>query len=801
MDILRRRIFNAIGKIITKLPNDTSQTSTEGEQLVSYDFPEMSALCRRAGAEGAVLLKNKDSVLPLSADDRIAVFSRLQNDWFYTGYGSGGDVNAPYYVSLIDGLRNAGVKIYETLAGKYAEFSKTNPPDKGFWAHWPTNQIEMPVPAEEVKAAASVNDKAVMIIGRSSGEDMENRLEKGSWFLTNQEKKLLNDITSSFDKVILILNCSNIIDMSEIAAYGDRISAILYVWQGGMESGNAVADVLTGIYPPCGKLADTIAVNYKAYSSSNDFGSKNYNNYTEDIYVGYRWFETFAKDKVLYPFGFGLGYTEFEFSKIKFSKLKDSAKITFTVTNKGSFKGMETPQIYFEAPQGKLGKPARALASFCKTKMLEPGESEEFQVKIPLRELASYDDKERFSYILESGVYSFYLGSDVRSAEKCGEFTLDEDLITEELTQCAAPDTQFLRLVNDDGKIKYEQAPMRKNSLKDKISANLPPAPGVSYIKKCTLKDVIEGKATLDEFVMTLSPDDLEAISRGDYTMNSPLGASGNAGVYCGVTQSLRDKGVPAITFTDGPSGIRLNNIASLIPIGTCLACSFDTALIEELYTLIGREMKRLGSQVIAGPGMNIHRNPLCGRNFEYFSEDPYLTGKAGAAAVRGIQSNGVGACPKHFACNNQETNRTHNDSRLSERALREIYLRGFEICVKESQPLNIMTSYNKINSVWGHYHYELVRDILRGEWGYEGCVITDWWMRQSYSPEFPIIRDQAYRVRAGVNILMPGGERGGKRESDGTLLETLGKNGGITLGEIRENAKYILQFAMNFVE
>jgi beta-glucosidase len=160
-----------------------------------------------------------------------------------------------------------------------------------------------------------------------------------------------------------------------------------------------------------------------------------------------------------------------------------------------------------------------------------------------------------------------------------------------------------------------------------------------------------------------------------------------------------------------------------------------------------------------------------------------------------------VGACPKHFACNNQETNRTHNDSRLSERALREIYLKGFEICVKESQPMNIMTSYNKINSVWGHYHYELVRDILRGEWGYEGCVITDWWMRQSYSPEFPIIRDQAYRVRAGVNILMPGGERGGKRESDGTLLETLGKNGGITLGEIRENAKYILQFAMNFVE
>ncbi len=801
MDILKRRIFNAIGKIITRLPNDTSQTSTEGEKPVNYDFPEMSALCRRAGAEGSVLLKNEGGVLPLSAEDRIAVFSRLQNDWFYTGYGSGGDVNAPYYVSLIDGLRNAGVKIDEELAGKYAAFSAKNPPDEGFWAHWPTNQIEMPLNADEIKAAASRNDKAVMIIGRSSGEDMENRLEKGSWYLTNREKKLLGDITASFDKVILVFNCSNIIDMSEIAAYGDKISAILYVWQGGMESGNAVTDVLTGAYPPCGKLSDTIAVNYKAYPSSNDFGSKNYNNYTEDIYVGYRWFETFAKDKVLYPFGFGLGYTDFEFSKIKFSKLKDSVKISFTVKNTGDFKGAETPQIYFEAPQGRLGKPARALAYFCKTKMLEAGESEDFQIKIPVRELASYDDKESFSYILEKGVYKFYLGADVRSASICGEFTLEDDVITRELTQCAAPDTQFLRLANDDGKIKYEPAPRRQNSLKDKISANLPPAPGVSYVKKCSLKDVKDGKATLDEFVMTLSPDDLEAISRGDYTMNSPLGTSGNAGVYCGVTQSLRDKGVPAITFTDGPSGIRLNNIASLIPIGTCLACSFDTALIEELYTLVGREMKQIGSQVIAGPGMNIHRNPLCGRNFEYFSEDPYLTGKAGAAAVRGIQSNGVGACPKHYCCNNQETNRTHNDSRLSERALREIYLRGFEICVRESAPLNIMTSYNKINGVWGHYHYELVRDILRGEWGYEGCVITDWWMRPSYSPEFPIIRDQAYRVRAGVNILMPGGERTGKRESDGTLLETLGKNGGITLGEIRENAKYILQFAMNFVE
>ncbi len=801
MNKIKRILYNAVGKIIAAMPNDTSQTSVSAGSGEKYDNPEMSALCRSAAAQGCVLLKNNGGILPLKKDEKISVFSRLQNDWFYTGYGSGGDVNAPYCVSLIDGLKNAGARLDGELAGKYRRFSEKNPPDKGFWAHWPSNQEEMRLTESEIRAAAERSGTAIVIIGRASGEDMENRLERGSWLLTKQEKRLLDGVTGAFGRVILILNCSNITDMSEIAQYGDKIGAVLLAWQGGMESGNAVADVLYGICPPCGKLTDTVAENYAAYPSSADFGKRAYNNYTEDIYVGYRYFETFAPEKVIYPFGFGLGYTEFNIENIRFKKLKSKVKITFSVKNTGSFKGRETPQIYVKAPCGRLGKPDRELVYFTKTRMLESGESEDFTAEIPIESLASYDDKESYSYILEAGAYAFYLGSDVRSASKCGEFTLDEEVTVLRLTQCAAAQTDFERLTNKDGSPVFEKAPVRKTGLKERIIASLPGAPGVSYIKKCTLKDVKDGRATLDEFIMALTPDELEALSRGDYTMNSPLGASGNAGVYCGVTQSLRDKGVPALTFTDGPSGIRLNKTASLLPIGTCLACTFDTQLVEKLYSLVGAEMKKLGSQVIAGPGMNIHRNPLCGRNFEYYSEDPLLTGKIGAAAVRGIQSNGVGACPKHFACNNQETNRTRNDSRLSERALREIYLKGFEICVKESAPLNIMTSYNKINSVWAHYHYELVRCILRGEWGYEGCVITDWWMRPSYSPEFPIIRDQAYRVRAGVNILMPGGERTGKRESDGTLLETLGKSGGITLTEIRENAKYILNFALNFVD
>lgn len=233
------------------------------------------------------------------------------------------------------------------------------------------------------------------------------------------------------------------------------------------------------------------------------------------------------------------------------------------------------------------------------------------------------------------------------------------------------------------------------------------------------------------------------------------------------------------------------------MPIGTLLACTFDTKLVEKLYLIIAKEMKEKGSDVLLAPGMNIHRNPLCGRNFEYFSEDPYVSGKMGAACVRGVQSLGGSACPKHFACNNQELARTTNDSQVSERALREIYLKAFEICVKEAHPKNIMTSYNKINSVWSHYNYDTCVTVLRNEWGYEGNVMTDWWMHPSKSIEFPKMRDQAYRVRSGVNVLMPGGDRVTNGKPDGTLFATLDKPFGITVGEVQESAKWVLKSVM----
>lgn len=801
MNKIMRKVYNVAGKIAASLPSDTSQTSTKNEETKEYNKPQVSAICRRAAAEGMVMLKN-NGVLPLDKEDKISVFSRVQNDWFYMGYGSGGDVNSPYYISLMEGLHNAGAKINADLEQKYKDYCKKHPKDTGVWARWPTNLEEMKLSQKDINNAAAVSDKAIVIIGRSSGEDMDNRYEKGSWFLDNNEIKLLDGVTAAFDKVILLLNCSNIMDMSGFEKYGDKISAIIYTWQGGMESGNAVADILYGKVNPSGKLTDTIADCYGSYPCSNEFNNKDCNVYVEDIYVGYRYFETFAKNNVLYPFGFGLSYTIFSLENAEFSRDEQNITVSVSVKNTGKVAGKEAVQIYCEAPQGRLGKPARVLIGFEKTGLINPDESERVSITIPINSLASYDDEELYSYILEKGTYIIYLGTDVRSAEECGSFVIEEDTITEKLSQISAPEKPFKRMKCRDGKLVYEDTPVQKTKLKEVILASLPKKPDCKKPEgKVTLTDVKEGRISLDEFVLTLSEEELEAISRGDYTMDSPLGTTGNAGVYGGVLESLRDKGIPALTFTDGPTGIRLNKTATLIPIGTCLACSFDRKLVEDLYTEIGIEMNEIGSDVIAAPGMNIHRNPLCGRNFEYYSEDPLMTGVMATAAVKGIQKNGAGACPKHFTCNNQEKYRVLNDSQLSERALREIYLKGFEICVKEANPLNIMTSYNKINGVWGHYNYWTVTSILRREWGYENCVITDWWMQSSASPEFPSMKDQAYRVRGGINIFMPGGERNCKRIPDGTLLETLGKEGGITIEELRENAKYVIAFTMKFLK
>ena len=789
---LKDKIVRTVNRLMTPL----AQTQ-DNHNPVKTITPGMPELLRHAAAQGAVLLENR--VLPFAQDSKISVFGRVQCDYFYTGYGSGGDVNFPYSISLLEGLRKCdALQVNEELANVYENWIAENPADHGIWGMWPRSHPEMPVTAALAERAKEVSDNAVIVIGRSSGEDRENVLEPGSYYLTQEETALLDTVTRAFPDAVLVLNIGSVIDFSFLDRYS--FGAVLILWQGGMESGNAGADLLCGKVSPSGHLTDTFAYMYEDYPSATCFGEKKANAFEEDIYVGYRWFETFARDKVRYPFGYGLTYTTFD------TQVAQTDSLTFraTVTNTGSHNGRQTVMLFAEKPQGALGNPARELVSFGKTRELAPGESQELTLTVTRYQLSSYDDSgktgHKSCYVLSQGVYAFFCGDNVRDARLCGRFVQDRDLVLKQHTEACAPAQPFMIWKNREGKPIRTKSPAVTRDLKDRILKNLPKSVPTTGDQGWKLADVKAGKIDLDTFVAQLDLTELEAISRGGYIMGNPLGARGNAGVFGGVIESLREKGISPVTATDGPSGIRLYDSCSLLPIGTLLACSFDLELVQDLYTAVAGEMKLRGSDILLAPGMNIHRNPLCGRNFEYFSEDPYLTGRMAAAVVKGVQSQGLSACPKHYACNSQETNRNKTDSILTERALREIYLKGFEICVKLAKPKTLMTSYNKINGVWGHYHYDLVTTILRGEWGFAGMVMTDWWMQYAPSPEFPKVTGNAYRVRAGVDVLMPGSRTftDKRRKPDGTLLASYGKPNGITLGEMQEAARNVLRCVLD---
>ena len=801
-------------KIIKKISDKVSGNDlmqelnvAQGERYVTEGMPE---LARRAGTEGIVLLKN-DGVLPLNSNDKVAIFGRCQYNYFCVGYGSGGDVKPPYKVNLLQAMREKDLDgkfvLDKALADTYEQWCKQNEPFEGWWGHWPMNYQEMSIEDDLIYKSAKENDIAIVVIGRAAGEDRENVLKNGSYYLTEDEEILLDQVTENFRKTVVIMNCGNIIDMSWTLKYNNKISAILYAWQSGMESGHSVADVLCGDVNPCGKLSDTIAINYEDYPSSDCFGAKEFNEYREDIFVGYRYFETFAKDKVLYPFGFGLSYTQFEILPTEFSINGDTVRCAVEVKNVGKKDGKEVIQIYVESPQGTLGKAKRSLVAFKKTKLLKADESQRLDFEFDLYAFSSFDDTgvtgNKCCYLLEKGEYKFYVGASVRTDECIGKLQLNEDKVIKTLQSVCAVQNAFQRIhaVEEEGKIVAikESVPLGDVDLAKRIIDNLPDEIGYKGNQGYKFDDVKEGKIDIDAFISQLTNEELEALTRGIGYMRVAVEPFGNAGAYGGVIPSLQEKGVPMIITADGPAGIRIAKFTSLLPCGTALASTWDIDLVEELYALVGKEMAHYGVDVLLGAGMNIHRNPLCGRNFEYFSEDPILSGKMASAFVKGVQASGKGACPKHFACNNQEYNRNYNDSRISERALREIYLKGFEICVAESKPLNIMTSYNKINGVWSHYNYDLATTVLRGEWDYQGLVITDWWMRSSKSPQFPKIRNNAYRVRAQVDVFMPGdnSHTAKKYKSDGTLLSTLGKQGGITRAELERSARNTLSLAI----
>lgn len=775
------------------------------------DFEKYTAKARQAVAEGQVLLLNQNHVLPLPKGSHVAVFGRMQLHYYKSGTGSGGMVNVNKVTGILEALEESeDVQVYEPLVDVYREWEKDHPFDEGVgWGNEPWSQEEMELNEALVEEAAEKNEYAIVILARTAGEDKDNKMLEGAYCLTSIEEDMLQKVRKSFAKMIVLLNTGNIMDMSFMDQY--RPDAVMYVWQGGMIGGFGTVDVLTGKVCPSGRLSDTIAAQMSDYPADPYFGGLEQNLYVEDIYVGYRYFESAAKSKVLYPFGFGLSYTTFSMEADGFSYAENQVSFVMKVTNTGSVAGKEVVQVYAKAPLGKLGKPARVLIDFKKTKELMPGECETLTFAIPTSVFASYNEVSTagmpVGWVLEAGEYTIYAGGNVRDAYAVGSFTLDELQIVEECRNALAPTTAFKRMkmtaANEHAEaagvyeIAMEEVPLRVVSPEEKRNAELPESCEITGDRGIKLADVKAGKATLDEFVAQLTEEELASIVRGE-GMGSPKVTAGTAAAFGGVTKSLLEKGIPCGCCDDGPSGMRLDSgmKAFSLPNGTLLACTFNTQLNEELYAFTAVEMIKNRVDILLGPGMNIHRHPLNGRNFEYFSEDPLLTGKMAAAQVRGLKSAGMTGSLKHFCGNNQETRRHTSNSIISERALREIYLRGFEIAVKEAKADAVMTTYGPVNGIWTSSNYDLVTDILRKQWGFEGVVMTDWWAYVCREGDKPAKTDFATMVKAQNDLYMvcPDSE---KNEHGDNTVESL-HDGSLTLGELQRCAKNICRFMMN---
>lgn len=745
---------------------------------------EHTEISRNAAKEGMVLLKNDHHVLPLPAGSSIALFGKATFDYVKGGGGSG-DVTVPYMKNLYDGF--AEHQDLVSLNSATADFYRSYVSEQYAAGGIPGMIAEPELPEALVAKAASLSDTAIISISRFSGEgwdrkaiaenadlnvspesqDLANRqsavFTRADFYLTAAEEAMIASVTAHFDKVVIVMNVGGMV-ATDWFRYNDRIQSVLMAWQGGMEGGPAAAELLLGIGNPSGKLADTFAERLEDYPSTAGFHeSDHYVDYTEDIYVGYRYFETLpgASKKVVYPFGYGLSYTSFALTEAA-AKLfvgepdpdsenengidphsGDEIHVSVRVTNTGKYSGKEVVQLYYGSPQGLLGKPAKSLGAYQKTRLLAPGESQLITLSIRARDMASYDDIGRVcksAWILEKGDYHFYLGTDVHSSEKLEyTYTLNEDRIVRRLVSRCSP-TQLSMRLRPDGS--YENLPLGEPNDPNEDALERPDfsktdgmTPEVRYQPHGSspwitrdsnppkLIDVAEGKLSLDDFVSVLPDEILFHLIGGQ-----PDTGVANTFGYGNVPEY----GIPNIMTADGPAGLRVTPETGVkttaFPCATLLACTWNPDVTYAVGRAGAEEVKENNVCVWLTPAVNIHRSPLCGRNFEYYSEDPLLAGKQASAMVRGIQSTHVAATVKHFALNNKETNRRDSDSRASERAIREIYLKQFEIIVKEAHPWSIMTSYNIINGHRASENKDLITGILRGEWGFDGMVTTDWW-------------------------------------------------------------------------
>ena len=684
------------------LPLGENGTKATGSQ-------KFSKLSRSIAAEGMVLLKN-DGTLPLNKNNIIAVFGVHQIEYVKGGTGSG-NVTVEKIVNIYEGLLEKEIDGKIKLHTEPSEYYKKIIPDllknastEGLLLADPF--VEEPeLPIDVVQSAAREADVAICVIGRNSGEERDRTNAKGDFYLSDNEEKMIFDVKKHFNKVVVVVNSGGIIDFASFEK-DEQISAVLMGWQGGQEGGAATADVLCGDVCPSGKLTDTIAGKFEDYPSADSFYESddyvkyyeeiNDTRYREGIYVGYRYFETFAKEKVVYPFGFGLSYTSFEVRNLSACDDGKIIKVKATVKNTGGVSGKEVLQVYYNAPQGKLGKPLYELAVFAKTKLLLPGETQTISMEFPISRMASYDDLgkcEKSAYILEKGDYSIYVGTNVRNITKVNyTYTVnDEYIVTEKLSPKCIPYKLEKRLMGDGN---YESLPMGAKPEFD--YKDIPQNTADTPQKLMLLEDVADGKCSIDSFIKQLTDAEKAQLlsgtanpgtwGRGPFNGWADSGVSNTAGF--GNCERL---GIPAIMTADGPAGLRLLSdlgmSATAWPIATMLACTWNVDLLYEYGVAVATEVKENNIGTWLGPGLNIHRNPICGRNFEYYSEDPIVSGVMASTVIKGVQSLKIAATPKHFACNNKETNRKKSDSIISERAMREIYLKGFEIAIKDASP------------------------------------------------------------------------------------------------------------------
>lgn len=741
------------------------------------------ALSRRAAREGMVLLKNEGGLLPLDPARPAALFGKGSFDYVKGGGGSG-DVTTPYVHSLYDGLREQGVPLYEPLSDYFRAYVR----ERYAAGDAPGMMAEPALPAELLTAARQAADTAIVVLSRFSGEgwdrsDAEYEGEynpwqgettmpkiagrifpRGDFYRTDAEAAMIDAVCAAFDRVVLVLNVGGAVDCSWFRDNG-AIGAALLAWQGGMEGGPAAAELLTGAYSPCGKLPDTFALDLPDWPSAAGFhASPHYVDYTEDIYMGYRYFETLpgAAERVCYPFGYGLSYTSFAVHTLSVGAEDGQIHAAVRVQNTGARSGREVVQLYYSAPQGRLQKPARVLAAFAKTPTLAPGESQVLDLRFAIADMASFDDLGkvcRSAWVLEAGTYRFYLGGSVRDAAAL-DFVWQQraDETVRQLASRLPPSCLEKRLLADGA---YEPLPAGP-AADPSADGLMPMTPGSQEAMVPSVRgrerhllmrpfaegarplaDVAEGKLDLDAFLAQLSDTDLMHLLGGQPN----TGVSNTFGIG-----ALPEYGVPDVTTADGPAGLRLipecGVRTTAFPCATLLASAWDEELACQVGAAAAAEVKENNISIWLAPAVNLHRSPLCGRNFEYWSEDPLLAGTLASAMVRGIQSQNVAAAVKHFACNNKETNRKWSDSRVSERALRELYLRVFEIVVRRGRPWAIMSSYNIINGRRASESRELLTDILRDEWGFDGMVMTDWWNRGEHYKE----------VLAGSDVKMAAG-------------------------------------------